>query len=631
MDWPRFKKALASPHANNNRERLRLLTQESSFILDFLSLFYNALCRCQTADQCSALYPDAESTLTTASLHPLIAAHPAIARQLVACLLEYTKFEQSSRDQPLHAQPTSIQWCITRLRRLTHASTLDSLQPNRNHKRNNDQHIQQQLDRLLYELDDRIIAGTLHSEKLGQLLDMSLVLIHQDKARLIIEKLVSSAVDLLEKELIYIYWGTRSPPTLEIDYNDDDEEDIIQQIRTVKRPISRSFLDTLLQHHQLQRKEKSQLWYLYQQWPWHLKTSLWRFYDEILEAEIVDIIDTVALQSKYIPSDDIQLLLNDSSLFQAVLMNARHFRKVYTVISDHLLSTGDWRIFRLLWHIFDSVLHTTSEPVEDNHFKSGNSSQCLPSQLALAATVLGFHSQNDNCYDRLQLALSTYIYGGTVEGLKNRRCHAWLLPLMYPRFIYNCSLTVLEWCSNESEPWNSYVDSSWRTLGWMVCPSDDDRLESCLDRMREWILILNGFCDNDVQSVIRLFSSEWHDVFNGNTVVALIMTLSALSLLPHWRNDDYLSILDATLRYDISPSPSQQPTVNGNATSSNSSPPPPYNASIIYLFNDYLPIWESLLNPTMTFDDEYSLFSDYSLSNKLRHITTHVNSIIASL
>ena len=64
-------------------------------------------------------------------------------------------------------------------------------------------------------------------------------------------------------------------------------------------------------------------------------------------------------------------------------------------------------------------------------------------------------------------------------------------------------------------------------------------------------------------------------------------------------------------------------------------PPPsitlPYNTSIVYLFNDYLPIWESLLNSTMVFDDEYSPVSDNSLSSKIRHITTHVNSIITTL
>ena len=57
----------------------------------------------------------------------------------------------------------------------------------------------------------------------------------------------------------------------------------------------------------------------------------------------------------------------------------------------------------------------------------------------------------------------------------------------------------------------------------------------------------------------------------------------------------------------------------------------PYNPSIVYLFNDYLPIWESLLNSKMAFDDEYFPVSDNSLSSKLRHITTHVNSIITAL
>ena len=56
----------------------------------------------------------------------------------------------------------SIQWCITRLRRLIHASTVDPNDSDRNIKRDNDQHIQQQIERLIEDLDVRSIADTLH-------------------------------------------------------------------------------------------------------------------------------------------------------------------------------------------------------------------------------------------------------------------------------------------------------------------------------------------------------------------------------------------------------------------------------------------------------------------------------------
>ena len=56
----------------------------------------------------------------------------------------------------------SIQWCITRLRRLIHTSIADSNEVDLNVKRDNDQYIQQQIERLIEELDIRSIADTLH-------------------------------------------------------------------------------------------------------------------------------------------------------------------------------------------------------------------------------------------------------------------------------------------------------------------------------------------------------------------------------------------------------------------------------------------------------------------------------------
>ena len=121
---------------------------------------------------------------------------------------------------------------------------------------------------------------------------MSLVLIYQEKTKQLIEKLMTCAIELLEKEFTFAYWGVRYPPPgiiattalisenrkdHEQDYNSDEEE-LIQQIRTINKPISQLFLDTLLQHRQQQseqdnNQEKSQLWHLYQEWPWHIKTG----------------------------------------------------------------------------------------------------------------------------------------------------------------------------------------------------------------------------------------------------------------------------------------------------------------------------------------------------------------------
>ncbi|KAI9247659.1 hypothetical protein BDA99DRAFT_565032 [Phascolomyces articulosus] len=623
MDWDRFKKALANQNTNDNRQRLCLLVQESPFILEFLDNLYIALCRCQTPDQCSALYPEAELTLTKASasfIHPLIAAHPEIAKRLVACLLEYAKFEQSDREQSLQAQSSSIQWCITRLRRLTHATIVTTNEPERKRIKKNGNHIEQQLERLLNELEDRIVADTLHSEKLRQLLDMSLVLVYQDKANLIIEKLVACAIELLEKELAFLYRGMEYPslPSNRIDHNnthnttnqDEDDEEIIDQVRSVKQPISQSFLETLLQHrHGHERRGKSQLWFLYKKWPWHLKTGLWRFYGEILEADVVDATNSIALESKYISSDDIRSKLNDSSLIQTMLINICHFRTVYMVISEYLLTKGDWRIFRFLFHVFDSTIQINNLEVKHHIHRLS------PELLSAMNIIESNHDQK--MYLELQAVLHQYIYAGDMEGMKNRRCHAWLLPLMYPRFIYQCISVITKWCSNKSEQWNHNVDAAWKMIGWLICPSDDDRLNMFLDRVRQWILALKGFCDNDAISVIQLFSPEWHDTFNGNIPIALITSLSTLSHLVHWCNEDYLSLLDAILHF-TAPSQQQQP-INDTELPFTA----PYNPSIIYLFNDYLPLWESLLNPAVAFDDEYSVFNDYSLSNKLRQITVH--------
>ena len=49
-----------------------------------------------------------------------------------------------------------------------------------------------------------------------------------------------------------------------------------------------------------------------------------------------------------------------------MLGNVGHFRKVYTVISEHLLYTGDWMVFRLLYYVFDSVMHTNDYQLTNN-------------------------------------------------------------------------------------------------------------------------------------------------------------------------------------------------------------------------------------------------------------------------
>ncbi|KAI8137968.1 hypothetical protein BJV82DRAFT_633331 [Fennellomyces sp. T-0311] len=543
------------------------------------------------------------------NVHPLIAVHPEITRRLVSCLLEYSKFEHSRRDQPLRMQPASISWCITRLRRLTHSSSFHSKEPERTSREDNEDQIQKRVDQLICELDDSVLSGSLRHEKTAQLLDISLLLLGRDQTRPLIEKLVTSAIELLERDYIYGYWGATDPPAKADDSEDDDESDeLIQQIKAEKHPISQKFLNSILHHED--SNENHRLWNIYQEWPWHFKSRIWRFYDQFLEAEVADVVSSIGIRPDYVSSQNMNLILNDMSLVQTLLMDGQHFRKVYTILAKSVISSGDWRVFRVLWHLFGIVIGEHPIKVKQKY---------LPAELMSAIPVISSNSPIPELCEELHAALKSYIYAGTLDGMSMRRCHAWLFPLMYPKFIYRCTLTTMTWCSEKDQRWNEDVDAAWRTMAWLACPSDDDRLDNVLEHLRLWFLSLKGFCDNDVEAIIQLFSSEWHSVFNGNIVLALITTLSAMSLLQHYSSNDYLMLLDAILRFGT------LPTMNGQGTAY------PYNASIVYLLNDYLPMWESLLNPSMTFNNDDSLFSDYSLSTKIRHITTHVNSIITSL
>ena len=78
---------------------------------------------------------------------------------------------------------------------------------------------------------------------------------------------MACAIELLERDYNYAYWGTTDPPPKDDDDDDEIESDeLVQQIKADKYPISQKFMDTLL--HQ---DSENRLWIMYQQWPWHFK------------------------------------------------------------------------------------------------------------------------------------------------------------------------------------------------------------------------------------------------------------------------------------------------------------------------------------------------------------------------
>lgn len=111
------------------------------------------------------------------------------------------------------------------------------------------------------------------------------------------------------------------------------------------------------------------------------------------------------------------------------------------------------------------------------------------------------------------------------------------------------------------------MEKSTGILCWLLYPSDDDRLTDTLESFRSWLQhTLQGERDNglmlffiflahpfnkDAHSSATRMSDAFYgslgEIFCGNVIVALCMTMSILVRLPAWSNQEYVNMASSTI------------------------------------------------------------------------------------
>ncbi|CDS09560.1 hypothetical protein LRAMOSA10920 [Lichtheimia ramosa] len=502
MEWDQFRQTLGQ--GQPDRIKLKLLLNKTPFIVDFLSRLLEQCRQCQTHEEIATLYPQASQVLTLASDHPYLAARPDIARLLVSCLLEYSKFQYAEQGNTLQQHGPSINWCITRLRRLINNSSTQG---------DSKEAIERKVDKISKKLQDGLSSGNLQMTRIHELFDMAMFLIHEKPIIPLIQKLTESAIQLHERNSRRRHWEALTPCS-------DNEDDVAFHDDT--RLLPRSFLDQLCKH-------DDTLWKMYCSWPRDIKFRLWKHHPEIIRAELMQLLHNYASQTTYVADTDMELCMMDSEVVAALTHEHAVPQVIFKIMTELLLEYGDWRIYRA-WR----------------HLVSATHCQFVPAGL----------ESIDKSGDDIKTTLSNYIYGGPVQEMRVLRGQAWLWILVHPEWIFQWTQKLVNQCfdRNSTHFWNKDVETSTSILCWLLYPSDDDRLADTLEHVRSWLQHTLKEAENATR-VSDAFHGSLEEIFCGNIVVALCMIMSILVRLPAWSNQEYVNMLDSALSISRSDTP----------------------------------------------------------------------------
>lgn len=143
----------------------------------------------------------------------------------------------------------------------------------------------------------------------------------------------------------------------------------------------------------------------------------------------------------------------------------------------------------------------------------------------------------------LQGIFSSHVYNGLYNEVMIRRAEAWLLSYFYPRFLWSCISTVVQhWCINmQQDDVDTKTDEICKYLGWLVCPSLDDRQIAATDALYSWFSLLKRLRlidDNNRSAMIEWYTNNWPEAVNGNLIVGILVTICLALFIPGWEDDD---------------------------------------------------------------------------------------------
>ncbi|KAF7726027.1 hypothetical protein EC973_009090 [Apophysomyces ossiformis] len=440
----------------------------------------------------------------------------------------YSKFE-SSIDQATDKQARSTIWCVNRLRRLIYAAKTESTESLKDMQIvANEQWTVQQINHVTAMIDLRLQKGTLNVQTLRCLIDRSMMFVREANATELIEKLVTGGVQLLDGIKNEFYGKAR------IEGEIDENQAMYLDIKTLS-PFSDRFERCLLQRHH--DESSNGLWKKYMNWPLSVQTN-------VMTIELVAFLKEFAASSTWSSSEQLQHLMKERKLIQGFLKEPVVFYKSFRQIAQWLISIGDWRILRVWYNAFRLVqveLHKKLDDTEKTLIY-----KYFPSTLSKAMSLLyGMEIEDRDTAEICQeteTALNSYIYGGSCQSVDARRNEAWLAALLFPDFVKKCTFFLVQWCLSQDK-WVYDMDHILSYLGWLICPSEDRRTAEAIADFESWLQALKSCQNRDSKELIRLFSSTWRDVFNGNVIVAVCMIYALLTLLP-WNDDDLISMID---------------------------------------------------------------------------------------
>ncbi|KAI7867139.1 hypothetical protein BDF14DRAFT_751413 [Spinellus fusiger] len=342
---------------------------------------------------------------------------------------------------------------------------------------------------------------------------------------------------LMDQRHTYMYWGTSnvSEPNKRISNAEDNAYQALH-FNTMPCILSEYFVSQLLNQHC--GGGINQLWTLYRRWQPDLVARIWRHQSVIMEYEILDFFEKIATHTQYTSPSQLQHKLQNTLLFQTLHNNPILFSKAHKKAAEWLVDLMDWRILRVWQHTCILLEHPHKLRRENNlknnsaHSKDiyRNFTPVLQKFVHLQqgiSTDTGAKSIAAQCSEAMNRLLD-YTYIGSFEDIELRRNEAWLLALSSPSFIQDCTSFCIAWCSSQ-DSWNSEMDDVSYYLAWLVCPSNDDRVDAEAKCMKRWLLSLKASIGKDPSHIIDIITKSWREIFNGNDVVAMSVFVSIIT------------------------------------------------------------------------------------------------------
>ncbi|KAI8331877.1 hypothetical protein BC941DRAFT_437810 [Chlamydoabsidia padenii] len=282
--------------------------------------------------------------------------------------------------------------------------------------------------------------------------------------------------------------------------NDNDQTTMIQVFETLfdvatklDHPSSVYFSSRFIQHLSLNER-----------WPITLKIKCWQAIPILFEFEWMTFIEQGG---------------DGDGLMQGLTHCPGLMHTSFVLIANWMTDWPDWKILRLWLTVWTR--------------------QGSPSFLALDTA--------SSSVDQVYAGLMSFIYAGSPLDMMERRNQAWLISMMYPVYISQCTDDWIGWCKQqEEEDWTEKMDYLSCYIAWLVCPSLDNRMVVYHHSMNDWIQSFKGFGQTDPLSCPRLigFLDQWYILVNGHLPVGASLLGSMIHHSREWTSSQCLSVIN---------------------------------------------------------------------------------------